>query len=98
VIVTLGGSRYADDVDHIRECFDKTTKLRFRRTKDLQYIKFGRSGDNQEALNISNGQLKLKGCVRFSVECFVNLDRSSSSLGRSSRGSSNLRWIRSWVV
>jgi len=63
VVVQLRGSRYAEDVDHIRECFDKTTKLRFRRTKDLQYIKFGRYGDNHDALNISNGQLKLKGEV-----------------------------------
>ena len=61
-IAKLRGSRYAGDVDHIRECFDKTTKLRFRRTNDLQYIKFGRPGDNNEALNITSGQLKLEGC------------------------------------
>ncbi|KAF8142990.1 hypothetical protein K438DRAFT_2029807 [Mycena galopus ATCC 62051] len=59
----LRGSRYAGDVEHIRECFDKTTKLRFRRTGDMQYIKFGRPGDNNEALNISSGQLKLEGEV-----------------------------------
>ncbi|KAJ6592476.1 hypothetical protein B0H19DRAFT_1364978 [Mycena capillaripes] len=59
----LRGSRYAGDVDHIRECFDKTTKLRFRRTNDLQYIKFGRPGDNDGTLNISSGQLKLEGEV-----------------------------------
>jgi hypothetical protein len=61
VIAKLRGSRYAGDVDHIRECFDKTTKLTFRGTKDLQYIKFGRPGENEEELNISNGRLKLKG-------------------------------------
>ncbi|KAJ7841612.1 hypothetical protein B0H14DRAFT_1043954 [Mycena olivaceomarginata] len=59
----LRGSRYAGDVDHIRECFDRTTKLRFRRTDDLQYIKFGRPGDNNEALNITSGQLKLDGGI-----------------------------------
>ncbi|KAF7362770.1 hypothetical protein MVEN_00626700 [Mycena venus] len=57
----LRGSRYAGDVEHIRDCFDKTTKLRFRRSNDLQYIKFGRPGDNSEALNITSGQLKLEG-------------------------------------
>ncbi|KAJ7021945.1 hypothetical protein C8F04DRAFT_1139529 [Mycena alexandri] len=57
----LHGSRYAGDVDHIRDCFDKTTKLRFRRTDLWQYIKFGRPSDKDEALNISNGQLKLSG-------------------------------------
>lgn len=62
IAVKLRGSRYAGDVDHIRDCFDKTTKLRFRRASDLQYIKFGRPGDHNEALNISSGQLKLEGC------------------------------------
>ncbi|KAF7362769.1 hypothetical protein MVEN_00626600 [Mycena venus] len=57
----LRGSRYAGDVEHIRDCFDKTTKPRFRRTNEWQYIKFGRPGDNSEGLNITNGQLKLEG-------------------------------------
>ncbi|KAJ6458048.1 hypothetical protein C8R47DRAFT_1246793 [Mycena vitilis] len=55
----LQGSKYADDVDHIRDCFDKTTKLRFRNTDSWSYIRFGRPGDKNEALNISSGQMKL---------------------------------------
>ncbi|KAF7350599.1 hypothetical protein MSAN_01620000 [Mycena sanguinolenta] len=59
----LRGSKYAGDIDHIYERFDNTTKLRFRRPNDLQYIKFGRPGDNNAALNITSGQLKLEGEV-----------------------------------
>lgn len=55
----LQGSKYADDVKHIADCFDKTTKLRFRSTDEWSYIRFGRPRDKDEALNISNGQLKL---------------------------------------
>ncbi|KAJ7698158.1 hypothetical protein B0H16DRAFT_1668927 [Mycena metata] len=57
----LHGSTYAGDVDHIADCFDKTTKLRFRRTDSWQYIKFGRPSDQDESLNIFNGQLRLSG-------------------------------------
>ncbi|KAJ7511443.1 hypothetical protein B0H11DRAFT_1955116 [Mycena galericulata] len=59
----LKKSKYADDVDHIRECFDKSTKLRFRSTDEWSYIKFGRPRDRDEKLNISNGQMKLSGAV-----------------------------------
>ncbi|KAJ7048203.1 hypothetical protein C8F01DRAFT_139384 [Mycena amicta] len=55
----LSGSKFAHDVDHIAQCFDKSTKLRFRTTDMWSYIKFGRSSDNNSTLNISNGQLKL---------------------------------------
>ncbi|KAJ6626671.1 hypothetical protein B0H10DRAFT_1998098 [Mycena sp. CBHHK59/15] len=57
----LRGSKYADDVEHIRECFDKTTKLRFRATDEWSHIKFGRPRDKDLALNINCGQLKLPG-------------------------------------
>ncbi|KAJ7681552.1 hypothetical protein B0H14DRAFT_3678127 [Mycena olivaceomarginata] len=59
----LQGSKYADDVRHIRECFDKTTKLKFRNADKWSYIKFGRPGDKDAALNISSGQMKLSGDV-----------------------------------
>ncbi|KAJ7214941.1 hypothetical protein GGX14DRAFT_609817, partial [Mycena pura] len=59
----LKGSKYADDVDHIRDCFDKTTKLKFRSADDWSYIKFGRPRDKDDALNIANGQMKIAGCV-----------------------------------
>ncbi|KAJ7704328.1 hypothetical protein B0H17DRAFT_1039291 [Mycena rosella] len=59
----LRGSRYADDVEHIRQCFDKTAKLRFRRTDEWSYTRFGGLRDRDEALNIFNGQMKLPGTV-----------------------------------
>lgn len=59
----LQGSKFADDVEHIRQCFDKTSKLRFRATDEWSYIRFGRARDKDEALNISNGQMKLPGAV-----------------------------------
>ncbi|KAJ7628236.1 hypothetical protein DFH06DRAFT_1226573 [Mycena polygramma] len=59
----LRGSKYADDVNHIRDCFDKTTKLRFRNTDQWSYIRFGRPSDKSEALNITSGQMKLSGTV-----------------------------------
>ncbi|KAJ7490801.1 hypothetical protein FB451DRAFT_1513799 [Mycena latifolia] len=83
----LQGSKYADDVDHIRECFDKTTKLRFRSTDEWSYIRFGRPKDKDEALNIANGQMKLSGAVvagffRPSLDAIVLaiLNQSSSAL------------------
>ncbi|KAJ7157455.1 hypothetical protein C8R46DRAFT_1178680 [Mycena filopes] len=48
----LQGSKYEDDVAHITECFDKTTKLRFRSTDTWSYIRFGRP---------MPGQMKLAG-------------------------------------
>ncbi|KAJ7137618.1 hypothetical protein C8R43DRAFT_1089388 [Mycena crocata] len=59
----LQGSKYAGDVEHISDCFDKTTKLRFRSTDEWSYIKFGRPRDRDESLNITNGQLKLSSGV-----------------------------------
>ena len=44
-------------------CFDKTTKLRFRDSKDFQYIKFGSTRDTDEKYNIRFGLLKLQGFV-----------------------------------
>ncbi|KAF8058639.1 hypothetical protein FPV67DRAFT_511804 [Lyophyllum atratum] len=57
----LGDSKFADDVDHITRCFDKTTKLRFRNSAEPQFIKFGSARDKDLALGIRSGQLKLKG-------------------------------------
>ncbi|KAJ7157441.1 hypothetical protein C8R46DRAFT_1226024 [Mycena filopes] len=59
----LQGSKYEDDVGHITQCFDKTTKLKFRSTDAWSYIRFGRPSDKNEALNISSGQMKLAGNV-----------------------------------
>ena len=73
----LEGSTFLADLDNIVECFDKSTKLRFRNSDEPQYIKFGGARDNDPDCNIRFGQLKLMGSdvARFfepSVECIVN--------------------------
>ncbi len=57
----LQDSRFAQEVDLISECFDKTTKLRFRIDDEPAYIKFGTMRDRDPALGIRSGQLKLEG-------------------------------------
>jgi len=57
----LTESSFADDLDHICSCFDKTTKPRFRNAEDPQYIKFGATRDNDPTCGIRFGQLKLAG-------------------------------------
>ena len=57
----LRGSRFAEDVDYMTNCFDKSTKLRFRNSDDPQYIKFGTVRDKDPAFNIRSGQLRLQG-------------------------------------
>ncbi|KAF8805121.1 hypothetical protein BYT27DRAFT_7105301 [Phlegmacium glaucopus] len=72
----LADSPFLDDLDHIVHCFDKTTKLRFRKANEPQYVKFGSTRDNDESYNIRFGQLKLMGpdIAQFfqpSVDCIV---------------------------
>ncbi|KAF9465189.1 hypothetical protein BDZ94DRAFT_1307339 [Collybia nuda] len=57
----LKQSRFAEDVDHISQCFDKNTKLRFKNDKEPQYIRFGTSQDKDLNCNIKSGQLRLSG-------------------------------------
>ncbi|SJL14056.1 uncharacterized protein ARMOST_17509 [Armillaria ostoyae] len=57
----LAGSRFADEVSLIAECFDTTTKLRFRDNEEASYIKFGTMKDRDPKLDIRSGQLKLAG-------------------------------------
>jgi hypothetical protein len=59
----LRGSKFADEIDHITECFDKTTKIRVRGTDEWSFIKFGRPKDKDVQFNINGGQLKLPGCA-----------------------------------
>ncbi|KAF6750812.1 hypothetical protein DFP72DRAFT_909388 [Ephemerocybe angulata] len=73
----LAQSTYLDDLDHIVDCFDKTTKLRFRNAQEPQYIKFGSTRDNDKDCNIRIGQMKLSGSEVASffapaVQCIVN--------------------------
>jgi len=72
----LQNSTFLADLNHIVNCFDKTTKLRFRNSEELQYIKFGGARDNDARCNIRFGQLKLLGSdvamfFEPSVECIV---------------------------
>jgi hypothetical protein len=57
----LNDSPFSDDLDHISDCFDKTTKPRFRNSVDPQYVKFGSARDNDLDCGIRFGQLKLTG-------------------------------------
>jgi hypothetical protein len=57
----LSDSPFLDDLDHIVQCFDKTTKLRFNKAEEIEYVKFGSTRDNDESCNIRFGQLKLMG-------------------------------------
>lgn len=57
----LANSSFREDLDHIGNCFDKTTKPRFRNAEDPQYIKFGATRDNDPNCGIRFGQLKLAG-------------------------------------
>ena len=73
----LQESSFLADLDTIVECFDKTTKLRFRNSDEPQFIKFGGVRDNDQNCNIRFGQLRLLGSdvatfFEPSVECIVN--------------------------
>ncbi|PBK65402.1 hypothetical protein ARMSODRAFT_1022211 [Armillaria solidipes] len=57
----LKGTSFVGEVKNITECFDKTTKLRFRNSDEPSYIKFGSMKDKDLALDIRAGQLKLPG-------------------------------------
>ncbi|KAG2015103.1 hypothetical protein CC2G_008399 [Coprinopsis cinerea AmutBmut pab1-1] len=57
----LRHSKFAEDVPYITECFDKTTKLRFRSKNDPQYIRFGGVRDKDLQYGIRSGQLRLEG-------------------------------------
>ena len=57
----LEDSPFHEDIDHIVQCFDKTTKPRFKSASEPQYIKFGSTRDNDPQFNIRFGQLKLDG-------------------------------------
>jgi len=82
----LNDSPFADDVDLISECFDKTTKPRFRNSLDPQYIKFGSARDNDPNCGIRFGQLKLTGTdvagfFQPSIDCIIQavLDQMDSA-------------------
>lgn len=57
----LKGSKFQEDIGHIANIFDKTTKLRFRNREEAQYIRFGTARDKDPQLGIRAGQLRLNG-------------------------------------
>ena len=69
--VKLYDSRYGspDEIDHITECFDKTTKLGFKDTTSTAFIRFGTTRDNDPSVDVKFGQLKLPGSVNPSERC-----------------------------
>ncbi|CAA7263111.1 unnamed protein product [Cyclocybe aegerita] len=85
--ILLGRVPYLDDIEHIVECFDDTTKIRFKSDTKPQYIKFGSTRDNDATYNIRFGQLKLDGAdvagfFRPSVQCIVNAVLEQRRLSR----------------
>ena len=62
-IELLSESEFLNDLDDIVRAFDKTTKLGFRNSEQLQHIKFGSERNNQPDLNILKGRLTLAGYV-----------------------------------
>ncbi|KII95456.1 hypothetical protein PLICRDRAFT_170106 [Plicaturopsis crispa FD-325 SS-3] len=57
----VGKSKFSSAIGDIIECFDRTTKLRFRNADEPSYIKFGTARDKDPNVNIRSGQLKLPG-------------------------------------
>ncbi len=57
----LKGSQYEGEAGLIADCFDKTTKHRFRSANEPAYIKFGTMRDTDARLDIRSGQLRLAG-------------------------------------
>ena len=63
VLDKLYSSHYGspDDIDHITDCFDKSTKLTFAGSDRDAYVRFGTARDTQPSFDIKFGQLKLEG-------------------------------------
>lgn len=83
----LSNSKYLDDVPQMADCFDKTTKLRFRNKGEPQYIRFGSLRDKDLAVGIRSGQLKLSGSdvasfFEPSVNCIVDAIAEQSQKAR----------------
>ncbi|KZP02654.1 hypothetical protein FIBSPDRAFT_770389, partial [Athelia psychrophila] len=59
----LANSKFGtpEDLKNLVDCFDKTTKLRFRNPDEPSFIKFGGVRDKDLAVGIRSGQLKIPG-------------------------------------
>ncbi|KAF7970803.1 hypothetical protein HWV62_22804 [Athelia sp. TMB] len=62
----LANSKFGspEDLKNLVDCFDKSTKLRFRNQEEPSYIKFGGVRDKDTAFGIRSGQLKLPGQLK----------------------------------
>ncbi|TEB26212.1 hypothetical protein FA13DRAFT_1737620, partial [Coprinellus micaceus] len=95
----LEDSVYHDDIDHIVNCFDKTTKIRFSDDTLGHYVKFGSTKDRDDEVGIRFGQLKLSGrdvAMFFepSVQCIVETPHSG---GLSTFAKQRVKWIAGGV-
>ncbi|KAK0196214.1 hypothetical protein F5146DRAFT_1176465 [Armillaria mellea] len=59
----LEGTAYAGEVNHISDRFDQTAKLRFKKPQKAIYVQFSRTEDDEPALHIFAGHLKLDGSI-----------------------------------
>ena len=59
----LYNSQYGspDDIDHIVDCFDKSTKLAFNDPSQTAFVRFGSTRDSDSSVDIKLGQLRLRG-------------------------------------
>ncbi|KAK1234386.1 hypothetical protein PQX77_002424 [Marasmius sp. AFHP31] len=57
----MEGSRYIEDLDHIVELFNDTTKKHFRGPAKDMYIKFRGPREHDEAQGVRDGQLRVRG-------------------------------------
>lgn len=57
----LKGTAYAGEVNHISDRFDQTARLRFKNPQHAVYVQFSRTEDDEPALHIFAGHLKLDG-------------------------------------
>ena len=61
VVELLNDSAFEGDIPWITKTFDEKTKIAFSGPDFPHFIKFGRLRDNDENLDIKEGQLKLSG-------------------------------------
>jgi len=59
----LSNSNYgsSDDITYIVERFDKSTKLVFKDSTEMAFVRFGSARDADPSVNIMSGQLRLRG-------------------------------------
>lgn len=74
------------------EIFDQYTKLRFKNPLHPAYVQFGRTRDNDHALGIFAGELKLDGQV---IQIFGGQSTLNLKIGKRLPGSLNHLFLKS---